>query len=66
MLSLSISGQVRVERTVATTTSFPWAEEPVPRTCARGRRPPARAGMWAGVGEVTQAFQRGQGHSVSV
>lgn len=45
------------------TTSFPRA---VPRKSARERRQCAQAGMRAGVGEASQAFQRGQGHSESV
>ena len=55
---------VRVEGTVVITTSFPQAGEPVPRSRARERRQLVGAGMRAGVGEASQAFQRGQGHSL--
>lgn len=55
---------VRVEGTVVITTSFPQAGEPVPSSRARERRQLVGAGMRAGVGEASQAFQRGQGHSV--
>lgn len=64
MLSPQHLWGVSVEGTVVITTSFPQAGEPVPSSRARERRQLVGAGMRAGVGEASQAFQRGQGHYV--